>query len=512
VSAVQAIAAVAALGSIAVGVYRWVRVAQREHYIAGACWATGWRWALRRPPNFVLGVAVAVAIVAAIVLRALDQITAMSIAASVAAVLNALFPWPMPIRGTPPLRFTRRANTLTAITVLLLVTIVAAIGLLWSWVIGLVAAACATPVAVDVAMAGAAPLERRALERHRRRAEVRLRHVAPFVIAVTGSWGKTSTKNHIRDLVTGSAETVASPASWNNTAGLSRTINEHLTDTTEVLVAEMGTYGPGEIRDMCAWLRPRVGIICAIGPMHLERMRTIETVVAAKAEIFEGVETAIVWADDPRLAALADTLVGSQVVRVGTRGTGPLDVEVEQGDGQLRVWVDGEIVGSAPADGGPHPGNLGCAVAAAMAYGVAPSEIAARIGSLSMPDHRATVGMSDAGMVVIDDTFNSNPAGARAALHRLTDAVSGRRVVVTPGMVELGPIQNDENESFARAVAEAGATLVVVGWTNRRALVAGGPTDTLVVTDREQARQWVRDHLGQGDGVLWENDVPDHYP
>jgi UDP-N-acetylmuramoyl-tripeptide--D-alanyl-D-alanine ligase len=512
VNAAQVIAAVAALGSIAVGVYRWVRVAQREHYIAGACWATGWRWALRRPPNFILGVAVAVAIVAAIVLRALDQITAMSIAAFVGAVLNALFPWPMPVRGTPPLRFTRRATTLTVITVLLLVAIVAVIGLLWSWVIGLVVAARATPGAVDVATAIAAPLERRALERHRRRAEARLRHVAPFVIAVTGSWGKTSTKNHIRDLVTGSAETVASPASWNNTAGLSRTINEHLTDTTEVLVAEMGTYGPGEIRDMCAWVRPRVGIICAIGPMHLERMRTIETVVAAKAEILEGVDSAILWVDDPRLATLAEELSGPRVVRVGTRGGIGLDVEVERSGTDLVVWASGERVGTLPADGAPHPGNLGCAVAAALACGVHPSEIAPRLASLTTPDHRATIGTSDAGVIVIDDTFNSNPAGARAAVERLATAVSGRRVVVTPGMVELGPVQETENEALARLVVESGAMLVVVGWTNRRALLAGAGTDTVLVASREEARRWVRDQLGEGDGVLWENDLPDHYP
>jgi UDP-N-acetylmuramoyl-tripeptide--D-alanyl-D-alanine ligase len=501
-----------AVASMALSLLRWLRVAQREHYIAGSCWATAWRWALRRPPNLVVGAMIDAAIIATIGFAWIERETPMALSALVAALLACVFPWPMPLRGDPALRFTRRAITLGATSVAVLVVVILVIGLTLGWMPALAVGAGLSFLAVDVAAAIAAPLERRALVRHRRRAEGRLRQVSPFVIAVTGSWGKTSTKNHIRDLIAGSAEVVASPASWNNTAGLSRTVNEHLTDTTDVLVAEMGTYGPGEIRDMCQWVRPRIGIICAIGPMHLERMRTIDTIVEAKAEILDGVDTAILWVDDPRLAELAGRVTGPNLVRVGTRGTGSLDVEVAVDDGDLSVWAGGELVGSIPADGGPHPGNLGCAVAAALAFGVDRSDLGARLGSLAPPSHRATVGTNDAGVVVIDDTFNSNPAGAHVAMERLAALVEGRRAVVTPGMVELGPVQDEENERFARAVVESGATLVAVGWTNRRVLQRGGGPTTVVVADRDEARSWIRVNLAEGDGVLWENDLPDHYP
>lgn len=509
------ITSAAALVAIGIGLMRWLRVTQREHYIGGSCLSTLRRWIRTRPPNSALAIAACAMLVATVGFELADDLDLARWFGLATATLVAVLPFPMPVRGTPPLRFTRRATTLAALTVVLAAAVAVIFGVGLSWPFGLVLTAAAIPGIVDLAATIAAPLERRALEQHRSTAEARLRRVDPYVIAVTGSWGKTSTKNHIRDLLTGTAEVVASPASWNNTAGLSRTVNEHLTDTTEILIAEMGTYGPGEIRDMCAWVRPRIGIICAIGPMHLERMRTIETIVDAKSEILDGVDTAILWVDDPRLAALAEHVSAPRVVRVGTRGAHDaedLDVEVAVDDGRLAVWANGELVGSMPAEGGPHPGNLGCAVAASLFYGAQPAEVGQRFSSLTQTSHRAVAGTNDAGVVIIDDTFNSNPAGAHAAIGRLTAAVDGRRAVVTPGMVELGPIQDEENERFARAVTDGGATLVVVGWTNRRALTRGGGPDTVMVPNRDAARSWIREHLGVGDGVLWENDLPDHYP
>ncbi|MGH3409443.1 MAG: glutamate ligase domain-containing protein, partial [Streptosporangiaceae bacterium] len=129
--------------------------------------------------------------------------------------------------------------------------------------------------------------------------------------------------------------------------------------------------------------------------------------------------------------------------------------------------------------------------------------------------HRAVTGVADSGVVIIDDTYNSNPEGAARALEMLEAATAGRnrRAVVTPGMVELGPVQDEANRGFAAAVAKADAVLVVVGWTNRRALVSGAAGGEIVtVGSRPAARTWIRSNLGAGDGVLWENDLPNHYP
>jgi UDP-N-acetylmuramoyl-tripeptide--D-alanyl-D-alanine ligase len=148
----------------------------------------------------------------------------------------------------------------------------------------------------------------------------------------------------------------------------------------------------------------------------------------------------------------------------------------------------------------------------ALATGAAPERVVAALPTLVPPPNRAVPMRSESGVVVIDDTFNANPAGARAAFENLQRlAAGGRQVVVTPGMIELGDSQADANREFAYMIAQGGGNLVVVGWTNRAALMSGHPTAE-VVRNREAARKWVRANLRRGDAVLWENDLPDHYP
>ncbi len=505
-----AVVAVAALVAVA----RWLRVSQREHYLPGSCRTTAQRWIRRRPPNLAIAVG---ALVAAFGSLAADLADAASAAAGLvvlASVLGGvLFPWPMTVLGSEVhLKLTRRARTLAAI-VLIFLLVAAGVGFavdVGGPTVALIVVLM--PLLVDLGARVAQPIEARLLERHRRRAEAKLRRVDPFVIAVTGSWGKTSTKGHIRDLISGSADVVASPASWNNTAGLARTINEHLGDRTEVLVAEMGMYGPGEIRNLCSWVPPRVAVICAIGPMHLERVGSMDGIVAAKSEILEPADVAVLWVGEPRLAELAERVAVPELWRVGPKGTDGARVEVDQEGDDLVVWAEGELVGTVPVASGVHAGNVGCAVAAALAYGVPPALVGRRLPGLANPAHRAVAGVNDHGVTVIDDTFNANPAGALAAVHTLQATVPGRRAVATPGMVELGDEQDERNEALARAVVDSGATLIAIGWTNREALRRGSGGDLVTVPTRTAARDWVRAHLGPGDGVLWENDLPDHYP
>jgi UDP-N-acetylmuramoyl-tripeptide--D-alanyl-D-alanine ligase len=371
------------------------------------------------------------------------------------------------------------------------------------------------PVLMDGAAQIMRPVEARLARRYRTAAQATLGQVAPRVIAVTGSYGKTSTKNHIFDLLSGTFSVVASPASFNNDAGLCRTVNEHLSPGTQVMVAEMGTYGPGEIRAMCSWVKPEIGIITAIGPMHLERMKTLDTVLRAKSELLEGVRVAILNVDDERLAELAGSLAGVEVWRCGTRRQRDLIVSLERDAARVIVRYRGTVIGSFARQPGLHLANIACAMAAALAAGASPDRVVARAGDLAAPAHRAVQAVADSGVVVIDDTYNSNPEGAARALELLESAVGGRsrRAVITPGMVELGPDQDQANRAFAAAVAKADAALVVVGWTNRRALVAGAADGEIVtVRSRAAARAWVRSSLTAGDGVLWENDLPSHYP
>jgi len=501
---------------------RWLRVAQREHYIAGSVSRFALRW-WRRGPGSVAGAAAALA-GAVVAWR-------WPLGGLATAVVVAAGPPGLGLRGrTSALAWTRRLRTLAAVWVGFVAAAVVLAAVTGAGPPVAAAVAVGVPVLVDLACAVTGPFERLMVRSYVSRARERLGRVAPTVVAITGSYGKTSTKGYVAHLVAGSRTVVASPASFNNRAGLARAVNENLAEGTEVFVAEMGTYGPGEIAELCSWLIPDVSVITAVGPVHLERFGSEERILEAKAEILEAARSAVVNVDDPRLAALADRTEaeGRRVRRVSGSDAGA-DVSVRTGDGGLILFVDGAEVARLPP--GAQPGNVACAVAAALEVGVPLEEIARRVATLPTAPHRLTAGTGTGGFLVLDDTYNANPAGAGAALRALESMAppSARRVVVTPGMVELGPRQAEENARFAAAVATTADDLVVVGRTNRRALLAGARTAVgggtaggggtsggtlrcVVVGRRDQAVAWVRDHLGAGDIVLYENDLPDHYP
>ena len=505
-----------AVASALVWMPKWWRVAQREHYLPGSVNSTLFRWLETTPvPNvgLVLGglAGTAVTIPATGSGRIWPTVSVV--------VIAAVTPIGLPLRGkTSKLRFTRRMKTTAGLAVLIwgaALWLLSVFATTWS-----AATICSLFgfVAVDAALAVAVPLESRLAKRFQRSAEERLDAVRPLVVAITGSYGKTSTKEHLGALLSPVRPTVASPASWNNQAGLSRAINEHLTSSTEVFIAEMGTYGEGEIRRLCRWIKPEVVAITAIGPVHLERMGSIDKIVAAKMEIVEHAKTVVLNVDSPELVEVAERITDThRVIRCsGSRAT-VADVRVsaqETGAGlQLNYFAESYALGSL------HPSvqrsNVAVAAALAVESGLPSDRLAALIEDLETGEHRASVSVTDSGITIIDNAFNSNPAGAKEALATLLEHSDvGRSVVVTPGMIELGSLQDPENAEFARLVTDSGCELVIVGRTNRTALRRGASLVggiVIEVSSRDAAREWVRLNLSAGDGVLWENDLPDHY-
>lgn len=493
-----AISVVALAVGSALASARWLRVAQREHYLAGSVGRFAWRWWTATAGS----VALAVAGVGALGISVFQ-----SEAALVVAVVTAFGPPGLGLKGrTSNLAWTGRLRRLAAGLGLVLGAGVVLGGLIHPAIAALTA--IGVPVLLDGLLALLRPVEKRLGRPWVEKAARALRESGATVVAITGSYGKTTTKGYVAHLLSTEKRVLASPASFNNRMGLARAVNEHLAGAVDVFVAEMGTYGSGEIAELCSWIPPDVAVITAIGPVHLERFRTEEKIVEAKAEILSGAGTAVLNVDDSRLAALAESSDNRRVIRVGT--TGGLDVAVREG----QVAVNGEPIGLPP--GSAHPGNVACAVGVAVALGLDPAAVGRRLDGLVEPEHRRTVATGSSGVVVIDDTFNSNPTGARAALRALEEVpVIGRRVVVTPGMVELGHRQPEENRAFAVEAGRMADHLIVVGRTNRRALLEGADVagiPTTVVANREEAVAWVKTNLGDGDAVLYENDLPDHFP
>lgn len=483
------LAAACAVASVPAGL-RWVRVAQREHYLAGEVTRSQRRWARSSVVNRGLEVVAWIGAIGAVVDLRWGFLVAVA----------QIGPVGLSVRGvTSPLAWTNRLRRVALVTGGLLV-VAYLLGALVAQPIVIVLPLAILPTLIDIVLLVLAPYERRSSLEWVEKAAAKLRSVEPDVVAITGSYGKTTTKSYVAHLLSGSKRVVASPASFNNRMGLARAINENLTAGTGVFVAEMGTYGSGEIAELCEWLPPKVAGIVAIGPVHLERFGSLDRIVRAKSEILDKAEVGVICVDHPLLAALASER--RAVMRL---------VEVSAEDG---ITIDHERVMEVPD--GVFGANLAVALGICKALGVPSRDIAGRISTLPTAEHRQSVMTADGGFTIIDDTFNSNPAGARSALRALAAAGNGgKSAVITPGMVELGRLQDEENRRFAADAAEQVDHFVIVGTTNRKALMegsAGGKASVTVVASRDEAVAWARANLGEGDAVLYENDLPDHYP
>lgn len=343
-------------------------------------------------------------------------------------------------------------------------------------------------------------------------------------IGITGSYGKTSSKVILGTILSEKYNTLITPASYNTPMGVTRVIRGQLTAETEVFVAEMGARHVGDIAEMCRLVHPTYGLITSVGPQHLETFFTLENVASTKYELVEALpaEGMAFFPSDNEIcrdlyektsrvpAKLfgfegKDLAMTARNLRVGSEGC---TFTLISGDGEERECTTRLL--------GRHniQNILGCA-ALARQLGLTMDEIAAGIGKLKPVEHRLEIVPTGNGVTVIDDAFNSNPAGARAALE-VIDTFPGRRIIVTPGLVELGDREEEENIAFGRAMADVVTVAVLVARNaaamEKGLLEAGFNRENIITTRTLAQASAALGHLTQaGDVVLFENDLPDHY-
>ncbi|MCS6801488.1 MAG: UDP-N-acetylmuramoyl-tripeptide--D-alanyl-D-alanine ligase [Chloroflexota bacterium] len=354
----------------------------------------------------------------------------------------------------------------------------------------------------------------------------KLRAVGPYVIGVTGSYGKTSTKEIIAALLSAKAETLKPPGSYNTLMGLCLTINRWLAPHHRFFVAEMGAYGRGDIKALCDLVAPSAGVLTAIGPEHLERFGTIEAIEQTKYELIEALPPdgiAFFNVDDERVRRLADATRHVRVVRYGLQPEGrpdvtaaqiqtsPRGIEIEVVRGDERFHVRCGLLGRHNAL------NLLAGIAVARELGVAPEAIVRAAAGITAPEHRLQLIPTPGGPTIIDDAYNANPVGVRAALEVLAEMPGGKKILVTPGMVELGPVEEEENRRFGEAAAAVCDLVILVG-PRRTAPIqaglraAGFPEERLfVVRSLAEATDLLRLRAAPADIVLFCNDLPDQY-
>jgi UDP-N-acetylmuramoyl-tripeptide--D-alanyl-D-alanine ligase len=443
-------------------------------------------------------------------------------------------------RGTAkkPLVMTGRAWRLLVVSELLTVVAILVVpGVLhiwegWpydipAWAVMTVLVFFGTPhllIAADVILA---PVQRFINGRFMKRAIRRLKDVDPLVIAVTGSFGKTSTKFAIAGVLGPPESVLATPGSYNTPLGICRTINEQLTDGHRFLVVEMGAYGPGEIAELCEFVRPTIGVLTAIGPAHLERFGSLDAIRRTKYEIVRDLSedgVAVMNVDDPEVRALADSTDHVTVVRYGLDPRArphvtARDVRVTTSGTEMTIVAPAlsrEVLAKTRLLGRYAIGHALAAAAVGIVAGRDLEEIGEALGRLEAVDHRLKIISSTSGVTVIDDAYNSNPDGADAALEVLAAMPGKRKVVVTPGMIELGGLQAEANRLFGESAAKSADIIIVVASTNREAILEGargvaGGAEVIVADDLAEAQSRLTELLVAGDVVLFENDLPDQF-
>ncbi|NLF80435.1 MAG: UDP-N-acetylmuramoyl-tripeptide--D-alanyl-D-alanine ligase [Clostridia bacterium] len=459
-------------------------------------------------------------------LLALINTLAFAIAEICLCGLLLLIYWPRPAREKKPLVFTPRARRLYVLAVAL-VAADALILLIFPYPL-LIGAALIVMCALASLYVIAAnwllgPRERSINDGFLHQAADKIAGLPELVkIGITGSYGKTSTKLIMGAVLGEKYRVCVTPGSFNTPMGVTRVIRETLSPLDEIFVCEMGAKQRGDIAELCALVRPKLGVLTAIGEQHLESFGSVEAIIDTKFELIESLPPdglAIVNGDDPRIAANLQRSP-SRVLRYGLNPE--FDYWADQisygPQGATFVYHHGGESGefSTCLLGRHMVSNILASLAVADQLGLSLAQMQRAVKALRPIEHRLQ--LRPAGdYSVIDDAFNANPAGAKAALEVLAAFGGGQKIIVTPGMVELGEREYELNFELGRHMAAVCDWIILVGPAQSRPLREGALAADyarerlIVVADLNEARQ----HLGRivrpGDVVLFENDLPDTY-
>jgi UDP-N-acetylmuramoyl-tripeptide--D-alanyl-D-alanine ligase len=350
----------------------------------------------------------------------------------------------------------------------------------------------------------------------------------PYVIGITGSYGKTSTKAILGSLLEAIEPTFWTPGSINTEMGITRQVRENLKRQQRLAIIEMGAYQIGSVAKLCRLTPPDAGLVTAVGVMHLERFGGIENIYKAKCELPQAIDPnglLVCNGDNSGSRKMAGEYPKATTILYGLEPElGHLDcwmsdiVATMDGTTFNLHWHNEVYAGFTKLLGVPMLSNLVGAFAMCCALDKNPEYVIAAIRSIEPANNRLNLRKNGDGFI-LDDSYNSNPIGFASALEVLEGLPGGRKILMTPGMVELGDLQAAENRQVALKAAEVCDLVIVVGDTNKQDLMTGlkegGLSEDKILTfdnrDKALAHLMSKEFKQPADMILIENDLPDLY-
>lgn len=341
-------------------------------------------------------------------------------------------------------------------------------------------------------------------------------------VGITGSYGKTTTKNIVTNILNSKFYTLMTPHSFNTPMGITRTIREYLKRVHEVFVCEMGADHVGDINYLMKMVKPKYGIVSSIGPQHLNTFGKLENIINEKMQEIEMLPedgVGIINVDNEYIAKYPIRNI-CKVISVGYNNQNAdyvaKKVTISMDGTTFTCKINGKDYKFKTKLLGEHNiTNILLGIALATEMGIEPKDIVKAVEDLKQVEHRLETKNIN-GFNFIDDAFNSNPSGSKFALKTLS-LMPGKRVVVTPGLIDLGEFENKANYEFGKSMLDTTDFVILVGKNQTRFIYkglkdSGYNMDNVLVVDKiNEAFNYVYNNFKPSDTILLENDLPDAF-
>lgn len=378
------------------------------------------------------------------------------------------------------------------------------------------------PVLVPVVHLIMVPIEKLIAQRYIIEAKVHLKHRPDLIkIGITGSYGKTSTKYMLNSILSKKYNVCMTPHSFNTMIGLSKVVNDYLTSENQILIAEMGARNVGDIRKLTEFINPKYAIITNIGSQHMLSFGSAENIEKTKYELIEGLPQdgyAVFFGENEGckrmyekcpcskeiVGSVANSKIQASNIKTTTKGT------------TFTLNINGESYNFSTKLVGKHNiNNLLLCIAMALKLDLTIEEIKSAVADLKAVPHRLEIKENN-DITIIDDSYNASVEGVEAAIDVLSKFPSNK-IVITPGLVELGKIEKEENTNFGEKLAKVADYVIIVNQVNMQEIKQGlenkkfNMEKVFCVDTLNDAKKKLQEIIKSGDTVLFENDLPDNY-